>query len=301
LLYIPEKMNVNTIYISTYRLDFQFAKFCIASIRYWYPNIRIELIKDFGAGDFDTTVIEKVWNVSIFQSERKRFGWGYGKLEPLFEKDSHSFLVIDADTVLTGPVLDNLDHVKADFIVDEEVHGTKRFNEIYYHLEKIRSIEPEFEYPGYSFNSGQWIGTSGVLKRDDFAPYLEWSEPPKVKFSNVFFNGDQGLLNFVMHFTQQKRGVIIQRRKLMVWPAEGKAEFIKLECIKKRESVYPYVLHWAGMKFGKWHELPRADILEFYMDYYYKRMGVWEKFKDTFSIAIMPYRKKLMEYTAKLK
>jgi hypothetical protein len=36
-----EKMNVNTIYISTYRLDFQFAKFCIASIRYWYPDIRL--------------------------------------------------------------------------------------------------------------------------------------------------------------------------------------------------------------------------------------------------------------------
>ena len=77
-------MKVEKIYINTYKFDFQQAKICIASIRYWYPQIPILLIKDHGMGAFDTNTVEKVWNVNIFDTQKKQFGWGYGKLEPLF-------------------------------------------------------------------------------------------------------------------------------------------------------------------------------------------------------------------------
>lgn len=98
-------MNVTAVYINTYRYDYRLTCICVASVRYWYPLIEIILIKDLGQGDFNNTLLQKHWNVKIFDTKRKSFGWGYGKLEPLFGEDIQSFLVLDSDSVLTGPVI----------------------------------------------------------------------------------------------------------------------------------------------------------------------------------------------------
>ena len=53
-------MIVKKVFISTYRYDFHFARVCIASIRYWYPDIPIYLIKDENSGTFDTQYDEEL-------------------------------------------------------------------------------------------------------------------------------------------------------------------------------------------------------------------------------------------------
>ena len=289
-------MEVNTIYISTYRYDFQFAKRCIASVRYWYPHINIKLIKDYGAGNFNTAKVQKAWDVELLDIPRKTFGWGYGKLEPLFHGNNEKFLVLDADTVITGPVLDAIQNIQADFIVDEEIQPTQRFNEIYYNLDRIAELAPSFQYPGYSFNSGQWFGTSGRLSRADFEKSLEWSEPPKPKYPDIVFKGDQAHLNFTLHYKEQENQVKIARQKLMIWPEGNSADFIGLEAIRSKSARFPFIIHWAGMKFRNWNDLPRTDILQFYADIYYKKMGAWEKLKDAFSNFWLPYERKWKHY-----
>src|SRR6476620_6078455 len=189
-------MKVDKVFINTYKYDFHFARICIASIRYWYPDIPICLIKDELQGKFDTSYDEKLWRVDVLDISRKRFGWGYGKLETLFLPDSFSYLVVDADTVMAGPALDVAADVNADFIVDDEVQPASRFNEIYYNLERIKELTSDFRYPGYSFNSGQWFGTTGKLKREDFVISLNWTQPPSCLYPGIVFNGDQAHLNF---------------------------------------------------------------------------------------------------------
>jgi len=273
-------MIVRKIYVNTYKYDFHFAKICIASIRYWYPDIPIFLIKEYNAGDFDTSLVEKTWNVKLLDIPRKKFGWGYGKLEPLFLDSNDSFLVVDSDTVMTGPVLDAVKDIEAQFIVDHEVQLAARFNQIYYNLDRINELEKDFVYPGYSFNSGQWFGTSGILKREDFDKSLEWSEPPKPKFPEIVFNGDQAHLNFVLHWLEQTGKVTVQKIRLMVWPEAGKGDFIELAHIIRKTGEYPYIIHWAGMKFRNYSDLPRADILAFYRDYYYSKNGRYQRIID---------------------
>ena len=78
-------MIVDKIYVNTYKGDNHWCHICVASIRFWYPKIQITLIKDLNLGDFDTYLIEKTYNVNVFET-KDTFGWGYGKLEPLFLK-----------------------------------------------------------------------------------------------------------------------------------------------------------------------------------------------------------------------
>lgn len=274
-------MRVDRVFINTYRYDFHLAKICIASIRYWYPDIPIYLIKDEKDGTFDTSHAQKIWNVKTLDIPRKKFGWGYGKLETLFLDDRETFFVIDADAVLTGPVIDVARNIDADFIVDTEQQPAKRFKEIYYDLDRINELDKELVYPGYSFNSGQWFGSSSLIRRQDFNKTLDWDEPPVSKDNTIVVNNDQGHLNYIIHSFEQLKRISVARIKLMIWPVEGNADFIELKKIKERSAEYPFVIHWAGMSSVKLSDLPRQDILKFYKDFYYSRSGKMNRFADT--------------------
>lgn len=294
-------MQVNKVYISTYKYDFQFAKICIASVRYWYPNIPIVLIKDEGAGRFDTVDIEKKWNLSLFDTKGKKFGWGYSKLEPLFLPVKESFLVLDADTVMVGPILDRVRDMDAQFIVDEEVQPAKRFNEIYYNLERIKEIDKNFVYPGFSFNSGQWFGTSCIIQQSDFERTLDWTNPPKPKYPEIVFNGDQAHLNFLLHAKLQAKEITLARMKMMIWPSENCADFIRLDKISEGKGEYPFVIHWAGMKFKNMNELSRPDIIRFFKEVYYSKSPGFHLPKDNFSAWYLYYEKKVRLFGKNLK
>ena len=286
-------MKVEKVFVNTYKYDFHFARICIASIRYWYPDIPIFLIKDEKQGTFDTTRTEQIWNVKVLDIPRKKFGWGYGKLEVLFLDTNESFLVIDADAVLTGPVIDAVAKIDADFIVDREEQPAKRFNEIYYNLDRINELDNNFHYPGYSFNSGQWFGTSSVIKREDFSKTLTWSEPPVTRDKNIVVNNDQGHLNYVIHALEQRQKLSVARIKLMIWPVEGKSDFIKIEKIKSRSPDYPFVIHWAGMSASKFSELPRQDILQFYKQFYYSNAGTERLILDSAKAVLYKVERKI--------
>jgi hypothetical protein len=57
------QINDLTIVVCCNKKDFFFARICIASIRYYYPDINIELIKDPGNGKFNSGELEKYFNV----------------------------------------------------------------------------------------------------------------------------------------------------------------------------------------------------------------------------------------------
>lgn len=286
-------MQVSAIYINVYRYDIEMAKICIASIRYWYPAIPIYLIKDYSAGVVDSRIIERTFNVGLLKLDRTRLGWGYGKLEPLFLQPRHSFLILDPDAVMTGRVLDRVEEIDVPFIVDEEIPERTRFNEIYYNLDRIHELDPAFFFPGYSFNSGQWFGTSGILTRSDFELSLEWSEPPRAKYPDIVFNGDQAHFNFAVHRLEQQNKIKLHRMPLMVYPIGDQADFIQLSAIAQKKDDHPYIIHWAGMKYDAGADLARQDIIDFYAQYYYSLAGESLRVKDRMKRWYLKYEKKL--------
>ena len=53
------EINDLTIVVCCHKKDYFLARICVASIRYYYPSILIELVKDEGNGKFNTTELEK--------------------------------------------------------------------------------------------------------------------------------------------------------------------------------------------------------------------------------------------------
>ena len=279
-------MDITAVYINTYKYDFPFAKICIASIRYWYPDIPIFLIKDMGAGPFDTSVIESKFNVGVLDTAGKSFGWGFGKFEPLFKEGKESFLFMDADTAMVGPVLDQMKAIEGDFVVDKEDTPVENIISLYYDPEKIKNLFSDFTFPGYCFNTGQWVGTSGILKRSDFETLVSWDPKPSLKFPEVFKQADQGVFNFIIHRKELERQLTVVKTQIMVWPEKGAADFIDLNAIQNKLDKFPFIIHWAGMKKDRFNDFPRADILNFFRDYYYSIVGDSYRKYDNFSFLV---------------
>src|SRR6185503_9114640 len=106
---VPEMANFCVI-IFCHKKDFFLAQILVASIRYYYPSVEIYLCKDLLNGKFDTTEMEKFWNVKILDLGITEFGWSAAKMHfYLSDKlKGKKALLLDADIIFTGRVLDRL-------------------------------------------------------------------------------------------------------------------------------------------------------------------------------------------------
>ena len=263
-------MRIEKIYIATHKHDLRLTRICVASIRFWYPHIPIYLIKDYFSGDFSTEELERVWNVGVLKTRQRLFGWGLAKLEPVFTEIGKRFLILDSDTVFTGRVLDWLEDYTEDFVVHLETQPTQRLTEIYFDLDKLREFDPQFRFPDRTFNTGQYVATGGLLKREDFDAVNWTSSPPSLKYPQIFKNGDQGVLNYVLLKKVASRQVSVVGVPFMRWPMEDISDIDLAQLAG--DSPYRYVIHWAGLRLPKIGDMIRSDILLFFEDYYYSRI-----------------------------
>ncbi|MCG2462593.1 hypothetical protein K8352_17660 [Flavobacteriaceae bacterium F89] len=252
----------------------------MASIRNWYPEIPIYLIKDVLTGEFNTKKIEKNFNVSIANFPIKNFGWGISKLEPYFIEEKIRCLILDSDIVFLGKVLDYLDKYEEDFVVSkQEVKdcNTDWFKRTYYNIVNIQDkIDRTFEYKGYVFNTGQIVCNTGKYSRSDFEKFIDWKEPPIVKNSEVFSCADQGILNYYLPTQENSMKISIGKANFMIWGNSPLVKELDFDIIKNREG-YPKLIHWAG-GIRDLKKLNGSDILLYYQKLYYNRI-LFGKFK----------------------
>jgi hypothetical protein len=265
-------MKIEGVAISCYRFDVQLTRLCVASIRFWYPHIPIWLLKDRQYGDFDTLEIEKFWDVQVYPGRQKTLGWGFGKLEVMTELPARRLLLLDSDVVFAGRVLDRLELFDEDLIVNKEDFDATAIEIQFFQVRQLRLLDPAFAFPGYGFNTGQIVATTGCLNKRDFDGLLDW-QARIVKHPEVFKKGEQGLFNYVVLRKVQQGELTLRREPFMVWP--GKAAWvkhIKLEDLTS-EGRHQQVIHWAGLGWGKALEkMPRPEILLRFEDLYYSRV-----------------------------
>jgi hypothetical protein len=267
-------VRIDCIYVSGWRDDLRFTECCVASIRHWYPHIRICLIKDELAGPYDTTVLERTFGLEVFPSSPPWYGWGAAKLEPLFLPHLERSLILDSDIVFAGPVLDHLERYDEDFIVAAADHEPGEMTENYFDPRDVERLHPGFRFPGYVFNTGQFVATSGILQRADFEPYLTFERPPRFLRPDLFKCGEQGLLNFILMATHQAGGLTLRRAPFMRWPPCMKPEEVDVTRLGP-DSPYDFLLHWAGLKNYSFETAPMSHVILHFQRIYRRRAFWW--------------------------
>jgi hypothetical protein len=271
-------MKIEGVVISCYPLDLQLTRICVASVRFWYPRIPIWLLKDRRYGDFNTRELEKYWNVQVYPTRHRSLGWGFGKLEVLTELPKRRLLVLDSDIVFAGRVIERLEMFDEDFVVaKEDHHDSAGIERHFFNPSKLLQLDPEFKFPGYGFNTGQVVATTGCIKKGDFDGLVDW-QARTVNHPDIFKMGEQGLCNYVVLRWAEQGKLTIRREPFMVWPGDvARTEHIQL-CDLIPAGPHREVIHWAGFGWGKSpEEMPRSEILLFFEEAYYRGVpgGAW--------------------------
>jgi hypothetical protein len=263
--------TIDRVFVAVHKEDIRLARICVASIRHWYPHIPIYLLKDQASGVFSTQELEEKWAVRIWQTDPKPYGWGFIKLEPLFEKEAGRYLVLDSDIAFIGPLFDKLVQIDADFVVHGEAQSPKAMRDLYFDPSVVRSkIDRSFPDMPFTFNSGQYVATGGLLTRHDFEGVLHWGSPPRLRYPEFFNASDQGVLNYVLLKKLAADSVSVANASFMKW---GIAELEELDLAAiTSQSRYTALVHWAGMKSARLGAMPRSDILRFFERQYYSRI-----------------------------
>jgi len=263
-------LGVDRIYLAACARDARLTRICLASIRYFYPDAPVQLL----AGDILqpglARELRKHWGVEVADLPTGDYGWGLVKLEPLFGPPGQRFLVVDVDTVFTGKVLDVRAASDAPFFVDDERLSDADFKRLYCDWDRLAAIDPRVQSARAAFNVGQWFGIAGLVPREAFDPWVEWTLPRKLRYPDLFMGGDQGVMNYVVLQREAFDGLAIERRTIMRWPGDGMGDLDAASVAAG--TAPPLIVHWAGMKAILLRDMVGGDLLQFFEDCYYRQM-----------------------------
>lgn len=261
---------VDVIYLAACSRDARLTRICLASIRYFYPDVPVKIL----AGDILQSGLARelktYWNVEVADLPEGDYGWGLVKIEPLFGPAGQRFMVCDVDTAFTGRILDVRAQSDAPFFVDDEQLSDADFKRLYYDWDALAKVDPDVQSARKAFNVGQWFGTAGLVKREEFDYIIEWTLPRRLRYPDVFMGGDQGVMNYVILKKEAFEGLRIDRNTFMRWPGNGMDD-LSVEAVSSGKAP-PLVIHWAGMKAIFLHNMVGGELLQFFEDFYYSKM-----------------------------
>lgn len=243
------------IIISSYKGDYCFAKGVCASIRYFLGDVPICLVTD---GILPTAKLEEAYGVQVINYlnvnhdllRRRSFGFGLTKMIALWESPWEHFLFLDADTVVWGNLLQLMDFKTYDFIVGRPDAVTSRaeIERWFFNVEKISTYFPDFDWQEQPyFCSGTFFAKRGLFALEEYSDLLDRSEAE----SDLFFWGEQGLLNFMVLRAAQHHRLRLGHFDFQVnvadYPLEHLQQRFQTQKISEPQRD-ACVIHWSGKK-----------------------------------------------------
>ena len=265
--------------VITYKPYYFLTKICIASIRYYYPDAEIYIVKDLLAGEFDTSELEQAMNVQQLDLGHHKYGWSAAKVHLLASTKfpGQRVLSLDCDIVLAGRFLNELyEQTKdADIVVNPDYilqPSEKQFKAHYYDMSTIMALNPDFIYPGYVFNGGQAIIRTGKVTQEMLAPFFDLDTFPYYKRLDILPQADQAMLNYLLPALAQQGKLKLAAVEFMWWSDGDEVKDLTLEKIKAGND-YKHLIHYAGVtRIANLDKMTRPDILYFFQDFYYSKV-----------------------------
>lgn len=272
-------LHVNRIYLVTYRYDLANLMVCLASIRYWHPEVEIVIVKNQNCGSFDISFLQKHYRVSFLQKPSFTYGKFFGSLEPVLSGAAERFLCLDTDTALTGPLLQELSRFPEDFIVDREETTPEKLRTLYWDPDRISQHVEGYTPLWFAFNNGIFCGRGDRITVSDFEGFMEWrpGTEPRMKDECCFPMSDQSAINVVLNIKSQNGQTSVRREHVMIYPPfYGGSEDELLAGIMSRQSRERRAIHWADQKSLPLDVRPLAKVYQFYFNLFladFSKMG----------------------------
>jgi glycosyltransferase involved in cell wall biosynthesis len=265
-----------TIVVCCNKKDFFLARICIASIRYYYPSIIIELIKDPGNGKFNSVELEKLMKVKNVDLKIKKLGWSGAKFHYLYQAaKGKKVLMLDADIVFIGPFLERLlpAIAKNDYVVSIERLSSpdREWSRItYFDIDAVEATYPQYKYPGFFFNAGQIFLTVGTINKSDLSEFFDPYQYPFWQKPYLFPMVDQSVYNYVLPVLESQDKIKVGKENFMIWAKSENAAGVSLKQLSER-SLLAGVIHWAGCdRTRNVSKMVNGHILLYFENYYYE-------------------------------
>lgn len=263
------------------RSDYFFAKICIASIRYYYPSIKIYLFKDRLKGDFNSRGFCRLHNVDEIKTSRRYYGWSAAKLHFLLNNrlpKNVRYFCIDADIIFIGKVIDKLQKTTAQFVVHGH-HDADPYKEEsrrhYFEIDKIKNIFPNYLFPGYFFNGGHTLITTGIITKELLKDVFNPAVYPFYTNTRLFPTVDQSILNALLPCLQREQRITLASVDFAKWSLsffEGNKNN-SVELFK--DGSFEYLVHYAGDKRTcKTEQMKGHQLLSFFKQQYLSKMTI---------------------------
>jgi hypothetical protein len=275
-----EDVNQIKIFVAVNKNDLWFCRICIASIRYFYSDIEIYLIKDDLNGTFSTKEIEDFWNVKTVNLGPSKFGWSAAKMF-LYTDERYMgqyLFVMDSDIVFMGKVLDIFLDLQSEYdvVVSAETQGdpyAQWVKQVYFDVKEVEKYDVRYRYPGYFFNAGQLLVKGCFIKKEDIKDNFSFDFFPYWQKQETFPLVDQSLLNYILPVLQNENKIKVNSSfEYMIWSQHKIAKEKSISFLQNGLSS-PFLIHWAGdVRTHFISKMTNADLLLFFEKYYYSKI-----------------------------
>lgn len=273
--------KLDCIYIAASPRDMRFTRICVASIRYFYPDVPIRLLMGRLNQEF-ADELKQYWGVELADIPHGEYGWGYISYMPMFAKPGERSLYMDSDTIMAGPVLDWAEQHNEDFIIDDEIQPPEVAKSMYLDVEQSIADGTPIPEPEFLFNIGHYFCTAGTVTRADFDGLVRWGFPTRIVNPRVFKQESQGVFNFVVNRRYREGTLTVARVPMMYWPGRGMQGVDPARIIARKNA--PLIIHWAGLKKARLASMPGTDLLEYFEKLYYTRIPGGELKRHTMAV-----------------
>lgn len=238
--------------------DYLFAKGCCASIRYFLGDVPICLLID---GSFSVAPLEKSYGVRVINHDnvssellrKKSFGWGKTKMIAFWESPWSNFLVLDADTIVWGDILQFADFNNFDFVIDqtEANYSDADISKFFFDVPGIEKHFPNFRWQDYRsryFCTGTFFAKRGIFSLDEYVEILDFI----AQYPGIFKYGEMGFLNFMISRAAQEGRARVQNVDMQLLVPDFDQNLLRkrfpIEAAGPGGDAAATVIHWCGPK-----------------------------------------------------
>lgn len=262
--------NIDRVIVFCSPNDIKSTELCVSSIRYWNKTIPLFLHKDESHGNFDTSSIERDFNVELCNSSASSIGNPLSKLFYIIEgadlkPEGERILILDSDVMIFGDLITELEKYSNDLVITGVEGPPKSFTERkYFQIQYFHDYTKCQLEPSLVFNTGHILLNTQIFTKEEFTPHLV-QEGQTIRPQEGIKLWDQGVINLVINQRLLNSSIDILNIPNFLW-SKGPKDFAN-------QKNNPFLIHWAGTNHPIEERLEHWNEAKKYRQYFLQRAG----------------------------